>query len=180
MTIQEQVHSSDMGFRLMASYLRFRERFRKPAEFLRHIGLRKGDIILDHGCGVGSYAIPAAEMVGKEGKVFALDIHPLAVKQTKERAEKAGLENLETILSGLENGLPDQYVDIILLLDVFKSIQDKLPLLEEFHRVVKPSGRLIILIDHESPDHCKDIISNSGMFTLEHQEENILYYRRKG
>ena len=177
MTTQEQVHS-DFSFRLMASYLRFRERFRKPSAFLQNIGVKKGDIILDHGCGIGSYAIPAARMVGPEGKVYALDIHPIAVERTKERAEQAGLGNLEPILSGLSNGLPDQFVDIVLLLDVFKSVQDKLSLLREFHRVLKPSGRLIILIDHESPEHCKELVSKTNLFTLSRQEENILFYER--
>ena len=178
MSIQQQVHSSNLSFRIMASYLKFRERFRKPMEFLQSIGVERGNYILDYGCGIGSYSIPAAKMVGPEGKVFALDIHPLAIKRTKKRAEIAGLENLDTILSGLESGLPDGYVDFILLLDVFKSIQDKIVLLKEFHRVLKPTGRLIILIDHVSPDSCKAVAKQSGLFNLVSQEENLLTYIR--
>jgi len=178
MTIQERRHSSDLSYKIMASYLKFRERFRKPATFLESIGVKQGDIILDHGCGIGSYAIPAAKMVGPEGMVYALDIHPIAVERTRKRAEKAGLNNLETILSSLENGLPNQHADIVLLIDVFTWIHDKQSLLQEFHRVLKPFGQLVILIDHASPDDCRDIVLKSRMFTLEKQEDNILLFRR--
>ncbi len=119
----------------MASFLHFRERFRKPEEFLLEIGIQENETVLDHGCGVGSYSIPAAKIVGSNGKVYALDIHPMAIERTKNRAEKADLYNVETILSGLENGLPDEHVDVVLLIDVFTWIEDKTALLKEFHRV---------------------------------------------
>jgi methylase of polypeptide subunit release factors len=46
---------------------------------------------LDFGCGSGSYAIPAAKMVRERGIVYALDIHPLAVKAVEKKAKKLGL-----------------------------------------------------------------------------------------
>ncbi len=176
MTVTERAHGSNFSYRMMASFLRFRERFRKPEEFLRGIGIKENDFILDHGCGVGSYSIPAARLVGPEGKVYALDIHPMGIERTQKRAEKAGLTNVETILSGLENGLPDEHVDVVLLIDVFTWIHDKTALLQEFHRVLKPSGRLFILIDHTSPDGCKTNVKQSGLFKLVSQEENLLGY----
>ncbi|MFW9933250.1 MAG: class I SAM-dependent methyltransferase, partial [Candidatus Thorarchaeota archaeon] len=112
------------------------------------------------------------------GKVYALDIHPIGIEKTQKRAEKEGLRNLETILSGLENRLPDQYVDIVLLIDVFTWIEDKVALLNEFHRVLKPSGQLVVLIDHASPDECKTIVDKTGQFRLAKQDGNVLYYLR--
>jgi precorrin-6B methylase 2 len=41
--------------------------------FLEDIGIKKGDVILDFGCGNGPYTIPAAKVVSKEGKVYAMD-----------------------------------------------------------------------------------------------------------
>ena len=140
MTISERPHTSNFSYRIMASYLRLRERFRKPEEFVRMIGIKENDIILDHGCGIGSYTIPAAKIVGPKGWVYALDIHPMAVERTKKRAEKEGLGNVVTILSGLENGLSDEHVDVAMLIDVFTWIDDKNALLEEFYRVMKPGA----------------------------------------
>ena len=162
----------------MASYLRFRERFRKPEEFLRNIGINEGEIILDHGCGIGSYAIPAARLVGPTGRVYALDVHPIAVERTKKRARKEKLENIETILSDCKNGLPDEHVDVAMLIDVFTWIKDKQALLEEFHRVMKPGARLVFLIDHASPDGCKAIVKQSELFEFVSQDDNVLTYRK--
>jgi ribosomal protein L11 methylase PrmA len=40
---------------------------------LKDIGIEEGHVILDFGCGSGSYSIPAAKIVGKKGKIYALD-----------------------------------------------------------------------------------------------------------
>ena len=160
----------------MASYLRFRERFRKPEEFLRGIEIQEDETVLDHGCGIGSYSIPAARIVGVNGMVYALDIHPIAVERTRRRAEKANLTNVETILSGLESGLLDENVDVVLLIDVFTWVDDKTALLHEFYRVLKPSGRLFVLIDHTSPNECKSIVEQTGLFVLVSQKNNLLSY----
>ena len=41
--------------------------------FLRGIGIRKGQTVLDFGCNKGHYTIPAAKVLGKQGKVYAFD-----------------------------------------------------------------------------------------------------------
>ena len=46
---------------------------KNPSQVLFEIGIRKGHVVLDHGCGSGTYTIPAAKLVGDEGKVYALD-----------------------------------------------------------------------------------------------------------
>lgn len=162
----------------MAAYLRFRERFRKPTEFLEKLGLEHGHRVLDFGCGIGSYSIPAAKIVGEKGVVYALDIHPMAVERVKKRMMKAGLENIVTIQSGLETGLMDESLDFVLLIDVFTWIKDKHELLAELYRVIKPTGRFVMLIDHASPDECGAIVADTGLFNLESQEENVLVYLR--
>lgn len=176
MTISENRHNSNLSYKIMASYLKFRERFRKPHEFIQRLGIKENDVVLDHGCGIGSYSLPAAKIVGPGGQIYALDIHPIAIERTKKRAEKAGLENVQAILSGLENGLPAEHVDVVLLIDVYTWIDDKIALLREFHRVLKPSGQLFILIDHASPDGCKTTVEQSGLFELTAQEDNLLHY----
>jgi len=48
-------------------------------------GAKRGNIILDYGCGIGFNTIPAAEIVGREGTVYALDVHPLAIKSVEKK-----------------------------------------------------------------------------------------------
>jgi len=71
---------------LMATILmRMRGLFRDKKGEVLLTGAKKGDIILDYGCGIGFNTIPAAEIVGEEGTVYALDIHPLAIKSVEKK-----------------------------------------------------------------------------------------------
>ena len=116
---------SDFNFRVMAAYLRFRERFRKPEETVRMLGIQEGHKVLDFGCGIGSYSIPVSRLVGETGRVFALDIHPMALDRVQKRAERLDLQNIETIQSGLETGLDDNTCDFVLMFDVYSWVSNK-------------------------------------------------------
>ncbi|GAH29083.1 unnamed protein product, partial [marine sediment metagenome] len=45
-----------------------------------------------------------AEFVGKSGKIYALDIHPLAIQMVQRIATKKQLTNVETICSDCKTG----------------------------------------------------------------------------
>ncbi|MHA2603360.1 MAG: class I SAM-dependent methyltransferase [Candidatus Thorarchaeota archaeon SMTZ1-83] len=171
-------HTSDTSYRVMAWYLRFRERFRKPSEFVSTLGIKEGHNVLDYGCGIGSYTIPAARLIGEAGRVYALDIHPLAIKRVMKRAKNEGLSNIVTIQSDLATGLPENHLDFALLIDVYTWVDDKIGLLEEIHRILRPSGELVFLIDHVSPEGCKAAVEDSGLFKLVFQEDNLLRYEK--
>lgn len=162
----------------MAAYLKFRERFRKPDVFVQELGIAEGDKVLDYGCGVGSYSIPLAKTVGDSGKVYALDIHPLAIEWVRKRAQKEELDNIETIQSDLATGIEDEYLDYALLIDVWTWVSDKKGLLKEVYRIMKPQAKLVILIDHASPEGAKSIVNGSGLFDFVKQDDNVLHYEK--
>jgi ubiquinone/menaquinone biosynthesis C-methylase UbiE len=163
----------------MAAYLRFRERFRKPAEMIETIGINQGDYILDFGCGIGSYSIPAAKQVGDSGRVYALDVHPVAIERVQKRVKKENLTNVETIQSGLETGLKDESLDHILLLDVYTWIPNKRPLLKELHRVLKSSGKMSVLIDHTDPKEFANDLKCYGFFNIKTRDDNFFILTKK-
>jgi ubiquinone/menaquinone biosynthesis C-methylase UbiE len=169
---------SNTSYRIMALYLRARERFRKPEKFIETLGIKEGHKVLDYGCGIGSYTMPVAKLVGVTGAVYALDIHPLALERVRKRAQKTGFVNVETILSGLETGLPDEHLDFALLIDVYTWVPNKEELIAEMHRVLRESGSLVLLIDHVSPEDCKSTIAESGLFRFISQDENVLRYEK--
>ena len=53
-----------------------RRKMLPPEQTLLSLGLKEGDIMADIGCGIGYFAVPASKIVGKSGKVFAMDILP--------------------------------------------------------------------------------------------------------
>ena len=78
----------NLAFRGMALWLRAREIFGDMQQRLIDAGLQGGQVVLDYGCGIGSYSIPAARIVGDGGTVYALDMHPLAIETVERRARK--------------------------------------------------------------------------------------------
>jgi len=124
--------------------MRVRGVFRNRKAEVLLTGAKRGDIILDYGCGIGFNTIPAAEIVGEEGMVYALDIHPFAIKSVEKKMRERGLKNVKTILSGLNTGLPNESVDIVLLYNVFPMVKNRPALIMELYRVLKPGGILSV------------------------------------
>ena len=85
---------------------------------LKEIGLKKGQIVLDFGCGDGYYTIPAAKIVGDKGKVYALDKDRHCLHEVIRRAEELNLKNIRPIeTSGkVTICLKDESIDVTLLL----------------------------------------------------------------
>jgi ubiquinone/menaquinone biosynthesis C-methylase UbiE len=156
--------TSNLDFRLMALTLRLREGLRSPKEDLKLVGLGPDQVVLDYGCGVGSYTIPAAQIVGPEGVVYALDKHPLAIQMVEKRAVQEGLTNVETIYSDLVTGLPDASVDVVLLYDVLHAVPDQLALLQELGRVLKPGGILSVRPEHMGRQTFTGLMKRSASF----------------
>ena len=170
---------SDMSFRAMSLWLRLRERFGDPRSRLVEAGLEEGQTVLDYGCGVGSYTIPAARIVGADGLVYALDIHPLAIETVEKRKARQNLANIRTICSSRNSGLLDGSVDVVLLYDVLHSVGDQRGLLQELYRVLKPSGHLSILPDHMTKDELLETLGAGGWFSLQTQHGEVLEFKKR-
>jgi len=122
---------------------------------LRQVGIKKGDIVLDFGCGSGNYTIPAARIVGEEGTVYALDKDRRDLGKLMRKANLEGLKNIERMeTSGkLKIDLEDKSVDVVLLYDIlhyyyFPKARDRRRLLSEVHRILKPGALLSVYSTH--------------------------------
>lgn len=159
----------NVAFRGMAFALRLIEPFKRSRERLAGAGLKKGQVVLEYGCGVGSYTLPAAQIVGDGGTVYALDIHPLAIAKVRKRAAKEKLANIKTILSDRDTGLPDESVDVILLYDTLHLVRDKQALLAELHRTLKPGGFLSADHMHTANEDFLETMQARNLFSYEGQ-----------
>jgi ubiquinone/menaquinone biosynthesis C-methylase UbiE len=74
---------------------RGRRAWQDPEAILAQIGLRTGSVFVDLGCGDGFFALPAARLVGKTGRVYGLDIDADAIQALRRKASKKGLSNLD-------------------------------------------------------------------------------------
>ena len=88
------------------------------------------------GCGVAR---------GAGRKLYALDIHPLAIEAVRRIASGEGLKQVETILSdgSGKTNLPGASVDVVLLTNAFHDFEDPERVLAELNRVLRRRGTLV-------------------------------------
>ena len=88
--------------------------------FMRKVGLRPGDLVLDFGCGRGCYTIPAAKVVGSGGVVYAVDRNKYILSELIREALSRDLKNIVALHSfeQMKKSLGTRSLDVVLLYDV--------------------------------------------------------------
>jgi SAM-dependent methyltransferase len=124
--------------------------------------LREGEIVLDIGCGAGFDTFLAARQVGPSGRVIAVDMTPAMLEMTRRGAQALGLTNVD-VRQGYAEELPveSSSVDVVISNGVINLCPDKMAVMREVGRVLKPGGRFQIadiLVHKEVPQDAKDDI----------------------
>jgi len=123
-----------------------RRKWQNPEAILADIGLKTGFTFIDVGCGEGFFAIPAAKIVGKKGRVYALDLDEDAIMRLKKKAAREGLKNLEAVVGGAEGTVFCQAcADIVFFGIDLHDFNVPAKVLANAKTMLKPSGRLIDL-----------------------------------
>jgi len=141
---------------------------KEGVEFLRKVGIKHSQTVLDFGCGIGHYAIPAAKIVGRGGKVYALDKNPASLDELMEKAKEENLENIKRvdISNELKILLKKESIDVVLLYDVVhlvgendsSTVNDRKKLYQEVYRVAKNNALISVYPTHLTTH--TDITSN--------------------
>ena len=103
-----------------------------------------------------------------------MDCFPRQLKIVEEKSKKAGLSNIETILSDNKTGLPDECIDIVWMCNVFHEIEQRRAVLEKLHRVLKGEGVLVIC------DGMRDRLLSytAGLFSLAGKDGKLLKFAK--
>jgi SAM-dependent methyltransferase len=167
-------------FRLIAPVMEspLRRRFFNPVKALKGAGIHSGQEVLEVGPGTGFFTVPAAELVGDEGRVYAIDPHPLAIEQVAGKIRDAGLTNIRLIKAdATEAGLASGSIDLVLLFGVIPS--PTLPLdrlLPETHRLLKPEGALAVWTAF--PWWSPATLTRGGLFVYVGKESGVHNFRK--
>ena len=107
--------------------------------------LKKGETVIDLGCGAGFDVFLAAREVGKEGKVIGIDMTPEMINKARNIAKNKNFENVEFRLGEIEN-IPASggTAEVIISNCVINLSPDKQRVYEEAYRVLKDEGRIAI------------------------------------
>ena len=115
-------------------------------------------LVMDLGCESGVYTTDLAKVIGREGKLYAVDFKPEMIDRLKRKLEEPeykDLSNIETkVASAYELPFQDKTIDLVLMVAVLGEIPDKGKALKEICRILKSSGILAIsefLVDPDYP-----------------------------
>jgi ubiquinone/menaquinone biosynthesis C-methylase UbiE len=165
---REKERMSDRSFKAMTFVFRVID-FIYPYidKRVKKFGIKPGMTVADYGCGPGRYTTRFAEIVGAQGKVFAIDIHELAVEAVKKQTDAYGLKNVTAVLAnGYESTLPDEIADVVCAIDMFHVIKDPTEFLAELKRITKKDGSLIVDDGHQSRRATKSSVLESGHWDI--------------
>jgi arsenite methyltransferase len=114
---------------------------------LRGAAISPGDTLLDVGAGDGLISFGALDLVGERGRVIFSDVSEDILDHSRTLAENTGVaDRCEFLLAPADDlsALEDGSVDAVTTRSVLIYVEDKRGAFEEFHRVLKPGGRLSI------------------------------------
>ena len=158
---------------------RLRQWLMNPMKTLRGAGIQPGQTILEVGCGTGFFTIPAAQLIGNQGCLVAMDVLSKYIERVSKKVQAADLKNVCVVKrDALDTGLDAASIDTVLLFGVIPF--PSLPLnrlLPEMHRVIKPEGGLAVWLFPVSGWVPKSILQ-SGLFTFVSKRNGVYNYRR--
>lgn len=163
-------------------------------QVLENIELKADEIFADIGCGIGYFSIPAAEIIGSLGKVYAVDVETEMLKELESRRIEHNIENIQVIHSEeYDLKLEDQLVSLAFLCTVLHEVEDKPRFLKEAKRILRKAGSIAIVewikrtsdwgppISHRiAGDEVKELLQNAGFTNLSETMVNEHFYIVRG
>ena len=158
------------------------------------IGLKKGDIFLDAGCGDGYMSLAASKIVGEKGKVYAVDVWEESINAFKEKIESDNIKNIESSVANITQKIPvdDESIDILYMGNVlhgFVENNEVESVMKEIQRVIKQGGSFAVVefkkeeSTHGPPLHVRitpedveEIVKNYGFMVKEVEDVGTYHY----
>ncbi len=128
--------------------------FADPERAVDFLNIEPGMTVADFGAGSGAYVFAIASRMAGSGRVYAIDVQKDLLRRIGNEAQRRGLTNVEVLWGDIESEsgskLHDGSANLVLLSNVLFQTEDTHLALEEALRVLKPTGRLVIIDWSES------------------------------
>ncbi len=172
-----------------------------------HLQLKRGQKVLDVATGTGAALITAAQMVGPQGRVQAIDLAENMLDRAEHNLRMNGMDNADFhVMDAGRLDFKSAYFDAVICSFGLFFLPDMLGALKEWHRVLKPGGRLIFTsftanafqpqgklfrddveaagVSIEDPgwqrlnneEACRDILSQAGFDNIQLTQEQLGYH----
>ena len=129
-----------------------RDAWQMPGKVIDALGLTGGMSAADIGAGTGYFSMRLAK-VSPTLTVYAVDIEPAMVDHLKKRAASESLANVTPTLAGATSPNLPKPVDVILIVDTYHHVADRVVYFRNLRKSLTPSGRIAIVdFRKDSPD----------------------------
>lgn len=128
-----------------------RDAWQHPEEVMDALGVHKGSVVADVGCGAGYFTFHLADRVGPQGHVYAEDVLSDRLDQIQREASLEKLKQITTVLGIPDNPhLPPDSLDLVLAVNTYHEWHEYPAMLKAIYSALKP-GALFGLIDAAAP-----------------------------
>ena len=164
---------SSFGYKMMVWTYKLVDLFNSPDQKLDELDIRQGNVVVDYGCGPGRYLQKASDLVGKEGKVYAADIHIEALNYSQKIIKVNNLKNVEiSLIQNDKSSIPDNEANLIYAIDMFHHVNQPQPFFKELYRIIKKDGQLYLEDGHQSRETSLNKIKQSNLWQVKSEDGN--------
>lgn len=124
-----------------------RDNWQKAPVIISALAIEEGSKVADVGCHQGYMTVKLARVVGKTGKVYAVDIDTYQLQKLEENLKKRNLLNNVDIIKGDYNDpkLPENTLDAVIIMDTYHEMDEYESMLKHIKNALKPGGRIVIV-----------------------------------
>jgi predicted methyltransferase len=122
-----------------------REQWQRHADILSELGATNGAKIADVGAGGGWFTRRISKAVGETGRVFAVDVNPISLRELKD-ALGADYANVEIVRGEEDNPkLPAAALDGALVVNAYHEFAEYQKMLAHLRDALRPGGKLVLV-----------------------------------
>ncbi len=121
-----------------------RDKWQKADELLRQLNLKPGGQVADIGCHEGYMTFKLSAVVGKKGKVYAVDVEQSKLDKLKINQEKRKITNVSAIKGDHDNPNLPLHLDAVIIVDTYHEMDDHDEILQHIWVALKQGGRLVL------------------------------------
>ena len=116
--------------------------------------VKNGQVVVDLGCGWGYFTFPMADLVGPEGKVYAVDLGKKCIQAIQKKADKGGYHNIKAYASSASDVsfIKDRSVDFVFAYGLLCSMPyHRQSAVSEIKRILKSTGQAYLSLGSPPP-----------------------------
>lgn len=125
---------------------RDRDQWQRPAAIIQSLDLHSGDVVVDLGSGAGYFSLKVAPLIGREGRVLAVDMRRQSLAFLWIRAIIRGQWNVPVILGEVDDpNVPPGPVDAVLIANTYHELAQPGPVLRALQASMRSGARLVVV-----------------------------------